>query len=117
MEEAINQVVGEIIQSTGKIIGSELAIRLVSEEFERVQSFNREVERIAVSGNSIKVSIKKGTSEKRAGDILMSFLTTMESAYSKIIGQVAKTMIKKSLESASKKYKKFKTLQDIAKKY
>jgi len=117
MEEAINHVVRETIESTGKIIGSQLAIRLISEELERLQSFNKEVERIAVSGGSIKVTIKRGTSEKRACDILMSFITAMESAYSKIIGQVSRTIIKKSLEDAAKKYGKFKTLQEIAKKY
>jgi hypothetical protein len=117
MEEAINLVVKETINATGRIIGAPLAIRLVSEEFERVQSFNKEIGKVAVSGNSIKVSIKKGTSEKRAGEILMSFVTTMEGAYSKIIGQVSRTMIKKSLESAAKKYGKYKTLQEIAKKY
>ncbi len=117
MEEAINMVVKETIEATGRIIGAPLAIRLVSEEFERVQSFNKEVEKIAVSEKSIKVSIKRGTPEKRAGEILMSFITTMEGAYSKIIGQVARTMIKKSLETAAKKYGKYKTLKQIAKKY
>jgi ribosomal protein L14 len=117
MEEAINLVVKETIEATGRIIGAPLAIRLISEEFERVQSFNKEIGKVAVSGKSIKVSIKKGTPEKRAGEILMSFITAMEGAYSKIIGQVARTMIKKSLESAAKKYRKYKTLQEIAKKY
>jgi hypothetical protein len=117
MEEAINQVVRETIEATGKIIGAPLAIRLVSEEFERVKSSNKEIVKVAVGEKSIKVSIKKGTPEKRAGEILMSLVTTMEGAYSKIIGQVASTMIKKSLENAADKYKRYKTLQGIAKKY
>jgi len=117
MEEAINQIIKETIQATGKIIGAPLAIRLVSEEFEKMQSLNKEVEKIAVSANVITIKVKKGTSEKRASELLMSFITTMEAAYSKVIGQVSKTMIKKSLESAAKKYGKYKTLQEIAKKY
>ena len=117
MEKAINQIIMETVNSTGRIIGAPLAIRLISEEFERMQSLNKEVEKVAVSANSITINIKKGTPEKRAFELLMSIITTMETAYSKVIGKVAKTMIKKSLESAAKKYNKYKTLQEIARKY
>lgn len=118
MEEAINQIVRETINSTGKIIGTPLAIRLVSEEFERMQSMNKEVEKVAVGADNITVKIKKGTPEKKAGELLMSFVKAMEDAYSKVIGQVSRTMIKKSLEEAAKKFgSKYKTLNDIAKKY
>jgi len=117
MEQAINQIIKETIQATGKIIGTPLAIRLVSEEFEKMQSMNKEVHKIEVGANSIKVEIKRGTSEGRASELLMSIITTMDNAYSKVIGQVSKTMIKKSLDSAAKKYSKYKTLQEIARKY
>jgi hypothetical protein len=118
MQEAINDVVSQTVQSTGRIIGTPLALRLVTEEFEKLKAINKEIEKVTFSESSVSISIKKGTSEAKMGELLMGFVKTMEAAYSKVIGQVARTMIKKSLEEAATKYgSKYKSLKDLAGKY
>jgi hypothetical protein len=104
MEGIINQVLESVVGGTGKIIGLSLAIRLGLDELERVRAMNREIEGFSATGKGISVSFRPGTGRGRMALILGEIVNSLARAYRGVIGDVALTLVKNSLESAARKY-------------
>lgn len=106
MEEAINFVLAKAVEETGKIIGIRLAIRLISDEIERVRSLNREINSVMMTDSEILIKMNPGVTEKRGMIILDDVVCSVVKAYSGVIGMVANTLVMNAMKSAEKKYGK-----------
>jgi hypothetical protein len=106
MEDAINFVLSRAVEETGKIIGIRLAIRLISDEIERVRSLNREIQSVMMTGSEIFIKINPGLTEKKGIIILDDVVCSIVKAYSGVIGKVANTLVMNVMKNAEKKFGK-----------
>jgi hypothetical protein len=102
--QCMSECITDIVRSVGRMVGFRLAAGLVSEPLERTGAMYREVKDVRISGESIKIVLDEKVSDKRLEEIFMAFLTGMDSEYSRVIGRVSRTIIRKSLESCAKKH-------------
>jgi len=117
MANIVSDTINEVVNSVGKIIGAPLAVRLISEEIERVKTMYPEIEDAKFSDSKVDIKLKAGVSEDKLKEILSTVLSSLEKSYSGVMGLVAKTIVKKSYETVYGNYKsKYPKLKDIAEK-
>lgn len=122
MEKVIYNIILNVIERAGRIFGTALAIRLASEELERVKSMNKEMKGIIIREadiqidfsdkfttkkmkfNEIDVRLEKKISNKRANEILEEIVQSLIRAYSGVIGLVAKTIVKDAMKTVEREY-------------
>jgi hypothetical protein len=117
-EDMVSECLTSISRSVGNIIGFKLASSLISESLERTKSMYKEVREVNITDSSVTVIMDSKVPEKRLMEILQAFLSDINVQYSRVIGMVSKTLIRKSLESITKKYgSKHTGLKELLKKY
>ncbi len=114
----VSECITNIAVSVGRIVGFRLAANLISEPFERTRSMYKEVRDVKVSERSITIVMDSRVPDKRLIEIMKVFLSGIDEQYSRVIGGVSKTLIRKSLESvASKHGKDYPGLKELLKGY
>lgn len=103
-KHCMSECITGIVRSAGRIVGIKLAASLIREPLERTRTFYREVKDIRSSDGSIEIFIDDKVPDKRAGEIFMALLRGIDTEYSKVIGKVSRTLIRKSLEDCARKH-------------
>lgn len=104
--DMVSECITSIAMSVGRLVGFRLAASLISEPLERTRSMYKEVRDVKISENSITIVMDSEVPEKRLMEIMKTFLSGINEQYSRVIGRVSRTLIRKSLESAAGKYGK-----------
>jgi hypothetical protein len=102
--DMVSECITSIAVSVGRIVGFRLATNLIYEPLERTRSMYKEVREVKIYENSIVIVMDSRVPEKRLMEIMKTFLSGINEQYSKVIGRVSSTLIKKSLESCASKY-------------
>lgn len=113
-----SECVINIIKSVGKIVGIKLATRLIRDPLESTKTMYKEVREVKVTDVSVEIIIDHKVPPERFKEIMKTFLSGIDEQYSKIIGRVSRTLIRKSLELLTVKYRRtFPWLSELLKEY
>ena len=116
--DLVSECITSIAVSVGRIVGFRLACNLISESLERTKAMYKEVRGIKISENSIVIVMDSKVPEKRLMGVIKTFLSGIDEQYSKVMGGVSRTLIRKCLESIVSKYgKDYPGLKELLKDY